>query len=138
MYGILMICYMMVDGKEVAVKGRQTADRGIHDALFYPDAEHLPAVVVPLNSCKYLEQPETAAVRMLAQDKEYAKIQQENAAWLAKGVDKIIEGDKDWCRFDGYGRGNCVYDSMEQCLAAVQKMANRREFTCNRNRFKAK
>lgn len=137
-YGILMLCYLMLDGQLTPVKGRQTADRGAQTVLFYPDADHLPAREVELNNCSYLEEPEAAAKRMLAEAAVMQAESEANQKELRAAVDKIITGNKPWCRFDGWGRGTCLYDSMEHCLGAIKLLKNRREFTCNRNRYTAK
>jgi hypothetical protein len=82
-YGILIMCFMAVgNGEQRWERGRETKAYDSSDILFYPDAVALPAIRMPLNDCKYLEDPIKAKKRMEVEMEEMNKITEANMAEL--------------------------------------------------------
>ena len=111
-YGILMACYVLVSpGKFDWVEGREVKElrgttQGAERSLFAP-SNGQPVMIVETNGCKYLEDPVEGYRRMLASRK----------------VDTIKVGSKAWCLVDEWGKQQCTFDTMEQCLRRMDRLS---------------
>lgn len=108
--GILMLCYVSINGQSSWVEGREVKElkpqNHAERSLFVPTSG-AQAFVVETNNCRYLEDPVQGYERMLA----------------SREIDTIKIGNKDWCLIDEWGKQQCAFDTLEQCLRRMEKLS---------------
>jgi len=138
--GILIACFVLLNGVEVQVKGREVQELGHDYSLMVPLDAKLPAMKVRLNNCDYLEDPVKGYQRLLEQQAAANKAAAaDKAKWASRkpqAVQRVLpkeqfqptqQGEAEYCLVDDWNFQACFYSTLEVCMKV---MVNRRGSAC--------
>ena len=113
MTGIAIKCFVMISTVTGAwdwVHGRETYEYNSKlgkEMIYFSPNDGGPMRKVNSNDCQYTEDPVFAKIRELD----------------ARKIDRIKVGRKAWCLVDEWGRQQCTFDTMEQCMKRMDNLS---------------
>lgn len=129
--GILIACYLFINGHEVRVEGREVRELGSDYSLILPLDKSKPAFKARLNDCEYLEDPVRAYKRWRTEAETLrAATEADKKYW--HGVQKQLKspkqpakikpteaGDAKYCLVEDAETTACFYSTLDACLKVM-------------------